>query len=145
MSNELSVPGQVDHIENLTSLINQNNYESDKNNYFSIPIVDTNNHTTIKSDSTGIYLTSSITSYSSFIARYVVNTEFIKYDVHKIIFSGPCTIVIFNDGSKEIVRKKDGEEYDKETAILYCILKHYIPGYKGLIRQLAKRGVDNDD
>ena len=140
MSNELSVPGQVDYIENLTSLINQKYYESDNNNnYFSIPIVDTNNHTTIKSDSTGSYLT------ASFIARNIVNTEFIKYDVHKIIFSGPCTIVIFNDGSKEIVRKKDGEEYDKETAILYCILKHYIPGYKGLIRQLAKRGVDNDD
>ena len=40
MSNELSVPGQVDHIENLTSLINQNYYESDKNNYFSITLVD---------------------------------------------------------------------------------------------------------
>lgn len=139
MSNELSVPGQVDHIENLTSLINQNYYESDKNNYFSIILVDNNNHTTIKSDSTGIYLT------SSFIARNIVNIEFIKYDIHKIIFNGPCTIVIFNDGLKEVVRKKDGEEYDKETAILYCILKHYIPGYKGLIRQLAKRGVDNDD
>ena len=139
MSNELSVPGQVDHIENLTSLINQNYYESDKNNCFSITLVDTNNHTTIKSDSTGIYLT------ASFIARNIVNIEFIKYDIHKIIFNGPCTIVIFNDGLKEVVRKKDGEEYDKETAILYCILKHYIPGYKGLIRQLAKRGVDNDD
>ena len=139
MSNELSVPGQVDHIENLTSLINQNYYESDKNNYFSTTLVDTNNHTTIKPDSTGNYLT------ASFIARNIVNIEFIKYDIHKIIFNGPCTIVIFNDGLKEVVRKKDGEEYDKETAILYCILKHYIPGYKGLIRQLAKRGVDNDD
>ena len=139
MSNELSVPGQVDHIGNINHLIDKTGYTIIGKNSFSIPFLDTNNHISIKSNSNGIEL------YSSFVARCVVNTEFIKYDVHKIIFSGPCTIVIFNDGSKEIVRKKDDEEYDKETAILYCILKHYIPGYKGLVRQLAKRGVGDDD
>ena len=45
----------------------------------------------------------------------------------KVIYSGPCTIVFFQDGSKEIVRMCPDETCDdREKAVMYAILKHAI-------------------
>lgn len=45
----------------------------------------------------------------------------------KVIYSGPCTIAFFQDGSKEIVRMCPDEKCDdREKAVMYAILKHAI-------------------
>lgn len=41
----------------------------------------------------------------------------------KVIFNGPATIVIWKDGTKTIVKRREGETDDKEKAVMYCILK----------------------
>ena len=44
-------------------------------------------------------------------------------DVKKVIYSGPCTIVIWADDSKTIVRCQDGDTYSKEVGLLMCLAK----------------------
>jgi hypothetical protein len=41
----------------------------------------------------------------------------------KIIFSGPCTIILWNDGSKTIARVSDGEDFDPEKGVAVCFMK----------------------
>lgn len=41
----------------------------------------------------------------------------------KVIFNDPATIVIWNDGTKTVVKRREGEIDDKEKAVMYCILK----------------------
>jgi hypothetical protein len=44
-------------------------------------------------------------------------------EVKKVIYSGPCTIVIWADDSKTIVRCQDGDTYSKEIGLLMCLAK----------------------
>lgn len=51
---------------------------------------------------------------------------------YKVIYSGPCTIVFFQNGTKEIVRMRPDEKCDdREKDVMYAILKHAI-GEKNL-------------
>ena len=45
------------------------------------------------------------------------------FDINRIIFNGPATIVFFENGEKVIVRRKKGERDDRHAAIMYAILK----------------------
>lgn len=44
--------------------------------------------------------------------------------ISRVEVSGPCTIVYFSDGSKEIVRKTESDSDNLEIAILYAVAKH---------------------
>lgn len=57
---------------------------------------------------------------------YLIERKRIKFNYlpTKIIFSGPATICIFANGSKEVVKKTEDDPDDKEKAVLYCIMKH---------------------
>lgn len=44
-------------------------------------------------------------------------------DPKQVIFNGPATIVLWKDGTKTIVKRREGEPDDKEKAVMYCILK----------------------
>ena len=44
-------------------------------------------------------------------------------EVKKVIYSGPCTIVIWADDSKTIVRCQYGDTYSKEVGLLMCLAK----------------------
>lgn len=46
-----------------------------------------------------------------------------RFTPKKVIFNDPATIVIWNDGTKTIVKRREGEIDDKEKAVMYCILK----------------------
>lgn len=48
--------------------------------------------------------------------------------IKKVIFSGPCTIVIWNDDSKTIVKCKKGEKFDPEKGIAMAVLKKLFMG-----------------
>lgn len=43
--------------------------------------------------------------------------------IKKVIFSDPCTIVIWEDGEKTIVRTHDGDVFDKEKGLAMAIAK----------------------
>lgn len=42
----------------------------------------------------------------------------------RVTFSGNVTICFWPDGSKEMVRCKDGDEFDEEYAVAMCIAHH---------------------
>lgn len=46
-----------------------------------------------------------------------------KYNVKKIIHSGPCTIVFWEDNTKTIVRLEEGKEYDEYAAFTAALAK----------------------
>lgn len=43
--------------------------------------------------------------------------------IKKIIFSGPCTIVLWEDGTKTMARVSDGETFDSEKGVAVCFMK----------------------
>lgn len=53
---------------------------------------------------------------------YMVNDLRVK----KIIFSGPCTIVLWKDGTKTIARVSDGDEFDPEKGVAVCFMKRML-------------------
>ena len=46
--------------------------------------------------------------------------------VKKIIFSGPCTIILWKDGTKTIARVSEGDEFDPEKGIAVCFMKRML-------------------
>lgn len=58
----------------------------------------------------------------------------------KFKFSGPCTIVFFDDGDKVIVRKTDDDDYDPEKAIAMALAKKAYGG-KGKYYDHIKDGL----
>ncbi len=44
-------------------------------------------------------------------------------EVKKIITNRDCTILLFKDGGKSVVKKGEGEKYDLEKAVLYAYVK----------------------
>jgi len=53
--------------------------------------------------------------------RYKAKAEQFEYD--KIIFSGPCTIVIWKDGTKTMARVSEGDAFDPEKGVAICFMK----------------------
>lgn len=46
-----------------------------------------------------------------------------KFEYDKIIFSGPCTIVIWKDGTKTMARVSEGDTFDPEKGVAICFMK----------------------
>lgn len=46
--------------------------------------------------------------------------------VKKVYFNQPYTIVIWNDGTKTIVKCAEGCKYDKYTGLMTCFLKKFM-------------------
>ena len=44
-------------------------------------------------------------------------------DIKKVIFNNPATIVIWVDGSKTVVKVKEGEQFDEWAGLAFCICK----------------------
>lgn len=56
---------------------------------------------------------------------YHGNIQKAKYvTVKDIKFNGPATIIFFEDGSKEVVKRQKNDKIDKEKAIYMAMLKH---------------------
>lgn len=47
----------------------------------------------------------------------------IEQEIRRVIFSGPCTIVFWDDNTKTIVKLSEGDKPDKKVALLYAIAK----------------------
>lgn len=64
--------------------------------------------------------------------------------VKNVVFSGPCTIVFWNDGTKTISRCDDLDAYDAEKGILACMAKKL---YKNtsLYNEVINKYVDFDE
>ena len=50
--------------------------------------------------------------------------------IKKVIFNDPATVVIWEDGTKTVVKCGEGDEYSKELGLAMCITKKAL-GNKG--------------
>lgn len=46
-----------------------------------------------------------------------------RLKIKKVIFSGPCPIVLWANGDKTVVKRAEGDKNDREVAVLYAIAK----------------------
>lgn len=44
-------------------------------------------------------------------------------EIKKVIFNPPATIVMWEDGTKTVVKCRKGEEYSKEAGLAFCVMK----------------------
>lgn len=68
-----------------------------------------------------------------------------KITPKKVIFNGPATIVIWQDGTKTIVKKSEDDTDDREKAIMYAILKKEFGSRAKMNRYLKQFQEDNKD
>ena len=64
-------------------------------------------------------------------------------NIKRVIFSGPFTIVIWNDGTKTMVKCAD-EKFDKEKGLAMCIAKKFL-GNKGKYYDVFKKWIEEDE
>lgn len=59
---------------------------------------------------------------------YRANSAYIfektKYLIDRVIFHDPATIIYWKDGTKTVVKCKEGEKFDKMTGFAMALLKH---------------------
>lgn len=64
--------------------------------------------------------------------------ESYRFQPKKIIFNGPATIVLWEDGTKTVVKCQDGDTFDKEKGIALCFMKKSL-GNKSNFNNVIKK------
>jgi len=79
------------------------------------------------------------------ILNGIYGTKALRFEIKKVIFSGPCTIVFWADGTKTMVRKQDGDDsFDNEKGLAMAIAKR-VYGDKGNYNNIFKRWIYGED
>jgi len=65
------------------------------------------------------------------------------YGIKKVIFHDPATIVLWEDGTKTVVKCQEGDTYSKEIGLAMCMLKKYM-GNKGNFNNVFKKYCEGD-
>ena len=65
--------------------------------------------------------------------------------IKKMILNPPATILIFDDGTKSVVKCMEGEEYDAEKGVALSLLKKVLgeKKYKKLLKDTNKKFVES--
>ena len=64
---------------------------------------------------TGIWTTESLT--------YLDSVELLKPEIKKVIFNPPATVVIWQDGTKTVVKCSENDTFDPEKGLAMAIVK----------------------
>lgn len=102
-----------------------------------------------------VYISSSRCSGKAFAVdvlgnlAYVPNINFSfrvvePYDIKKVIFNYPCTIVLWEDGTKTVVRCQEGDAWDKEKGLAMAIAKKFM-GNKSNFNNKIKKWLGEDE
>lgn len=83
-------------------------------------------------------------SGKDFLKKKEVKTMF---NYKKVIFNGPATIIIWEDGAKTVVKVKEGTEYNAAAGIAFCFMERALGSKEAMHRvlnnELARKA--NDD
>lgn len=63
--------------------------------------------------------------------------------IKNVIFNAPATVVIWEDGTKTVVKCQPGDTYSKETGLALCIAKKYL-GNKGNFNEVFKKWIPEE-
>ena len=58
--------------------------------------------------------------YNEYIDKIALRN---KFNIEKVIFNYPATIVIWEDGTKTVVKVKEDEEFDEWAGLAFCFAK----------------------
>lgn len=71
-----------------------------------------------------------------------------KFEIKKVIFNDPATIVIWKSGDKTVVMCQPGDTYDPEKGLALCIMKRALGNkgnYNNIFRKwLPEKGEGNE-
>lgn len=86
------------------------------------------------------YTTNSGTSASTLnlTLNYSPYSKPVPLSIHKVIFNDPCTIILWSDKTKTIVKCGEDEEYDPEKGMAMAISKKFL-GNKGNYYETFKK------
>ena len=51
------------------------------------------------------------------------------FEVDRVTYSGPVTVVVWKDGTVTRTRCQEGDEYSKEAGFLMCVAKKALPNW----------------
>lgn len=61
---------------------------------------------------------------------------------NKVIYNGPATIILWNDGTKTVVKCKEGDSYSPEAGFALAVLKRLTGnGFRRCLREATKEVV----
>lgn len=69
-------------------------------------------------------------------------TQF-RPDIKKIIFNDPATIILWNDGTKTVVKCGPDDAYDPEKGYVMCLLKRFCGNDTAMFHKFLKYGMKN--
>lgn len=75
---------------------------------------------------------------------YIQNKRSKDIKIKDVIFNDPATIVLWEDGTKTIVKCQDGDTFDKEKGLALCIAKKYFDN-KGNFNDVFKMFIKDND
>lgn len=78
------------------------------------------------------------TQYSLELNRAYYSGYYYRFQPKKIIFNGPATIVLWEDGTKTVVKCQDGDTFDQEKGIALCFMKKSL-GNKSNFNNMIKK------
>lgn len=61
----------------------------------------------------------------------------------KIIFNGPATIVMWNDGTKTVVKQSKFDDYDYEKGFAMCVVKKVFGDQYNAIRKMVVKSYED--
>lgn len=82
-----------------------------------------------------------LNSYKSFL-NYHYGSRSNSLQPKKIIFNGPATIVIWNDGTKTVVKQSKFDDYDYEKGFAMCVVKKVFGDQYNAIRKMVVKSYE---
>lgn len=64
--------------------------------------------------------------------------------IKKVIFNNPATIVLWEDGTKTVVKCQEGDTYSKELGLAMCIAKKHM-GNKSNFNNVFKKYINESE
>lgn len=74
--------------------------------------------------------------------------DFYLPEIKNAYFNNPCTVVIWMDGTKTMVRCQEGDTYSKETGLALCIAKKAfgnMPNFNNIFKKWIPEETDDTD
>lgn len=88
--------------------------------------------------------TNNSTSTSNSSLNYSSYSKPVTLSIHKVIFNDPCTIILWSDKTKTIVKCGEDEEYDSEKGMAMAISKKFL-GNKGNYYETFKKWLPEEE
>ena len=93
---------------------------------------------------TDLKYTNGSTSTLNLPLNYSSYSKPVPLSIHKVIFNNPCTIILWSDKTKTIVKCGEDEEYDPEKGMAMAISKKFL-GNKGNYYETFKKWLPEEE